>query len=141
VVRAAFTVPPWQKQEGTAEKLVLRTIARRWLPPACVDRPKRGMSLPMEAFLRGALGDLARDTLTERAVRDRGIFRWEYVEPLLRLSPQASDAARSRSPAKLWLLLVTELHHQTLDRLARDARAVRAEGRRREASREEVAHA
>jgi asparagine synthase (glutamine-hydrolysing) len=141
VVRAAFTVPPWQKQEGTAEKLVLRTIARRWLPPHCVDRPKRGMSLPLEAYLRGALGVLARDTLTEKAVRERGIFRWEYVEPLLSLSPQASDSARSRSPAKLWLVLVTELHHRALDALAKGAREARAKGRPRRASREEVSHA
>jgi asparagine synthase (glutamine-hydrolysing) len=123
VVELALTIPPWQKLWGTEEKTVLRKVALRSLPAFVVDRPKRGMAVPLRAWLDGPLGELARDTLTARAVRERGIFRWDYVERLLRLERMPTDLARSRSADKLWLVLVTELHQRTLERLAERQRA------------------
>ncbi len=121
VVRVALTIPPWQKLDGTEEKLVLRRAARRSLPRIVVDRTKRGMAVPLSAWFKGALGALARDVLTRRVVRDRGIFRWEYVERLLRLERLPGDLVRSRTPDKLWLALVTELQQRALERMVRGA--------------------
>lgn len=123
VVELALTIPPWQKLWGTEEKTVLKRAVARSLPAAVVDRPKRGMAVPLRAWFRGPLGDLARDTLTERSVRERGIFRWQYVERLLRLDRLPTDLARSRTADKLWLVLVTELHQRALERLAPRRRA------------------
>ncbi len=123
VVELALTIPPWHKLRGTDEKIVLKSAARRSLPSIVVDRPKRGMAVPLRAWFAGALGELARDTLTARAVRDRGIFRWPYVDRLLRLDRMPSDLARSRSADKLWLVLVTELHQRAMERLAASRRA------------------
>jgi asparagine synthase (glutamine-hydrolysing) len=123
VIELALTIPPWQKLWGTDEKTVLKRAALRSLPRAVVERPKRGMAVPLRAWLNGALGDLARDTLTPRAVRDRGIFRWEYVQRLLCLERMPTDLVRSRSAEKLWLVLVTELHQRALERLATGWRA------------------
>jgi asparagine synthase (glutamine-hydrolysing) len=123
LVRLAFTIPPWQKLSGGGEeKIVLRLASRRSLPRHVVDRPKRGMSLPLGAWLDGELGEMARDILTERAVRTRGVFRWPYVERILRREALPNDAARLRSNEKLWLVLVTEIHLRVLDRLARAAK-------------------
>jgi asparagine synthase (glutamine-hydrolysing) len=123
VVELALTIPPWQKLWGTDEKTVLKRSALRSLPRAVVERSKRGMAVPLRAWLNGALGALARDTLTPRTVRERGIFRWEYVERLLRLERLPTDLVRSRSAEKLWLVLVTELHQRALQRLATGRRA------------------
>jgi asparagine synthase (glutamine-hydrolysing) len=123
VVELALTIPPWQKLWGAEEKTVLRRVALRSLPAIVVNRPKRGMAVPLRAWFDGALGELARDTLTARAVNERGIFRWEYVERLLRLERLPTDLARSRTADKLWLVLVTELHQRTLERLAQTRRA------------------
>jgi asparagine synthase (glutamine-hydrolysing) len=123
LVDLAFTIPPWQKVDGTDEKLVLRQAALRSLPAWVVNRPKRGMTLPLAAWFQGELGTLARDVLTERAVRERGLMRWSYVERLLGRKASARDHARSRTVDKLWLALITELHHRTIDAIARDARA------------------
>jgi asparagine synthase (glutamine-hydrolysing) len=126
ILRAAFTIPPWQKLRGASEeKLVLRLAARRSLPRHVIDRPKRGMTLPLSAWFDGALGVMARDVLTARAVRARGVFRWPYVERLLRRERIPGDMARSRTDAKLWLVLVTEIHQRAIDRIARDASRVR----------------
>jgi asparagine synthase (glutamine-hydrolysing) len=119
LVALALTIPPWQKLSGTEEKLVLKRAAERSLPAPVIARGKRGMAVPLGAWLGGALGELARDVLTARTVRDRGFFRWPYVERLLRRERLPSDLAHSRSHEKLWLVLVTELQQRALARLAR----------------------
>ncbi len=116
----AFRIPPSQKLWGTEEKIVLKAAVARSLPRSVVERPKRGMAVPLSAWLRGALGVLAHDTLTERAVRRRGIFRWGYVRELLAGKQTPAELARSRWAEKLWIVLVTELQQQSLDRLARE---------------------
>jgi asparagine synthase (glutamine-hydrolysing) len=123
VVELAMTIPPWQKLQATEEKLVMKRAAARSLPRIVLERPKRGMAVPLAAWFRGHLGVLARDVLTERAVHARGLFRWSYVERLLRGETQPTDLARSRTPDKLWLVLVTELHQRALARLVHAARA------------------
>lgn len=123
VVELSLTIPPWQKLWGTDEKMVLKRAVARSLPRTVVERPKRGMAVPLRAWFRGPLGELARDTLTARSVRERGIFRWDYVERLLRLERLPTDLARSRTADKLWLVLVTELHQRALERLASARRA------------------
>ncbi len=116
VVDLALTIPPWQKLFGSDEKLVMKKVAARSLPRPVVERPKRGMSVPLSRWLRGPLGELARDVLTPRAVRDRGVFRWPYVRGLLAGREMPSELARSRRAEKLWLVLVTEMYLRTLDR-------------------------
>jgi asparagine synthase (glutamine-hydrolysing) len=125
IIDLAMTIPPWQKLDGTEEKLVLRRAALRSLPRLVIDRSKRGMAVPLAAWFAGTLGVLAHDVLTRQSVRDRGIFRWEYVERLLRLGRMPTDLARARTPDKLWLVLVTELHQRALERLARNVQGSR----------------
>ncbi len=123
VVALASTIPPWHKQWGVDEKLVLKKAAERSLPRRAVYRTKRGMSLPLATWLfEPDLAGFARDVLTRRAVKERGIFRWSYVERLLRGEALESDFTRSRTAAKLWLVLMTELQHRALGRLAAAAR-------------------
>jgi asparagine synthase (glutamine-hydrolysing) len=114
----ALTIPPWQKLFGSDEKLVMKRVAARSLPRPVVERPKRGMAVPLSKWLRGTLGTMARDVLTERRVRERGVFRWPYVRRLLAREDRPTELARSRSAEKLWLVLVTELYLATLQKMA-----------------------
>jgi len=135
LVELAFTIPPWHKLDGSAEKLVLRLASLRSLPEWVVHRPKRGMSLPMGYWFARDLGALARDVLTERTVRDRGLFRWSYVEKLLAHAPVSRHHDRFPSLEQLWLVLMTELHHRSIDRTAREVRALTARPPGHEAAR------
>ena len=120
VVELGLTIPPWHKLEGTDEKIVLKRAVARTLPRSVVERPKRGMAVPLRAWLEtDALGELARDVLTPRRVRERGIFRPEYVKKLLALEKMPGELARSRVAEKLWLVLVCEMHQRALERAAR----------------------
>jgi hypothetical protein len=46
------------------------------------------------------------------------------VEPLLAHAPVSRHHARFRSLEQLWLVLMTELHHRSIDRVGREARAL-----------------
>ncbi|MHB1843303.1 MAG: asparagine synthetase B family protein [Deltaproteobacteria bacterium] len=122
VVDLAFQIPPGQKLWGTDEKVVLKAAVASALPRSVLERPKRGMAVPLSAWLEGELGTLAKDTLTERAVRARGLFRWGYVRRLLAGEQMPTELARGRWADKLWMLLITELQQRAVDRLAREAR-------------------
>lgn len=119
VVELGLTIPPWHKLHGTDEKIVLKRAVERSLPASVVHRPKRGMSVPLRAWLDGALGELAHDVLSPRRVRERGIFREDYVRKLFAFEKLPTDLARSRVAEKLWLVLVCELHQRAIERWRR----------------------
>ncbi len=63
VLAFAATLPPEARVHGIATKRFLKRYARRYLPAAVVHRRKRGLSVPMSAWLRGPLRDWAESRL------------------------------------------------------------------------------
>lgn len=68
----------------TANKHLLRQVLYRHVPRELLDRPKRGFSVPLGAWLRGPLRDwaealLSREHLVQQGILDAGIVRsrWE----------------------------------------------------------------
>ena len=55
VVDRAFTVPPQLKLAGTEEKWVLKRAVADLLPDTIVRRPKSGMRVPVQQWLRAHL--------------------------------------------------------------------------------------
>lgn len=52
---------PWSERFGRGEgKVALKRLARRWVPPQVVDRPKQGFALPLRDFGGALLQDLTR---------------------------------------------------------------------------------
>ena len=54
----------------------------RYIPPAWMDRPKRGFSVPLAQWLRGPLHGWASDLLTPAKLRQEGLFDAAAVELL-----------------------------------------------------------
>ncbi|MBL7625705.1 hypothetical protein I7412_00615, partial [Frankia sp. CN6] len=111
VVDFAFAVPPTRKLAGPVEKLVLKDAVRDLLPSTIVDRPKSGMRVPVQRWLRGPLRDLARDALLSRAAVDRGLFRTDTIQAWMR----GEGALMPRQGSKLWLVLSLELWLRAFD--------------------------
>ncbi|MGW6917199.1 asparagine synthetase B family protein [Kitasatospora sp. NPDC054939] len=105
VVDHAFATPPRLKLQGTVEKWILKEAVRDLLPDTVTYRPKSGMRVPVQQWLRGPLRDLSGDLLLGRQARDRGLFRPDTV----RLWMRREGALLPRQGGKLWLLLTLEL--------------------------------
>ncbi|TWF79434.1 asparagine synthase (glutamine-hydrolysing) [Pseudonocardia hierapolitana] len=105
VVDLAFAVPPRLKLVDGQEKWVLKQAVADLLPDTIVHRPKSGMRVPVQQWLRGPLRDLAHDALLSRSSADRGVLRCEVVAGWL----AGRGSVHARHGAKLWLVLTLEL--------------------------------
>ncbi|MDQ3698049.1 MAG: asparagine synthase (glutamine-hydrolyzing) [Gemmatimonadota bacterium] len=83
LVEYALRIPPELKIRRGRSKYILRRYAERLLPREVVSRPKRPFYAPIEKYLEDpAFRELMDDTLSERSVRARGLFRPEAVTAL-----------------------------------------------------------
>ena len=82
LVGLALSLPHRLKTDGRIGKLVLRDVARRWLPPQVASHPKHGFTIPLDVMVRGdfhdALADLlvAGDSRTGAFVERRLVSQW-----------------------------------------------------------------
>ncbi len=90
-----------QRVKGVTTKVFLKSYARRWLPRAIVHRRKRGLSVPLAAWLRGPLYQWAEAQLANPLFEDVGIRRAEADALLQEHRQLKGDYARP-----LWTLLV-----------------------------------
>jgi len=83
LVEFALRLPPALKIRHRTSKVILRRYARRLLPNAAATRRKMPFYVPIEQyFAEPSFQDMLEDTLSDRAVRARGIVRPEAVAQL-----------------------------------------------------------
>ena len=86
-------------------KALLKDTMSDVLPPAILEQPKHGFTVPLAAWFRGDVADFAAQILVSAEVRDRGFVDPAAVERLLREHEQGGgDFGRA-----IWVLLVFEL--------------------------------
>jgi asparagine synthase (glutamine-hydrolysing) len=90
-----------QRVKGITTKVFLKNYALRYLPRAIVHRKKRGLSVPLTAWLRGPLYEWAEEQLRNPRLEEVGIRRGEALALLEEHRQLKSDHARP-----LWTLLV-----------------------------------
>lgn len=101
IVEFAGRIPENLKvHEGTL-KYVLRELVRDKVPPSVLSRSKQGFDIPTHHWFRTVLKPLLLDTVTERAVRETGVFSWPAVKQLM----DAHFARRLNAGYSLWGLL------------------------------------
>jgi asparagine synthase (glutamine-hydrolysing) len=83
LVELAGRIPSHLKVRGLTLKYLLKEAVRPWLPREILTRKKRGFGAPVGSWLRGDLDSLVQETLSERQVRRRGLFRWPVIRDLL----------------------------------------------------------
>ncbi|MCB2101669.1 MAG: asparagine synthase (glutamine-hydrolyzing) [Rhodobacterales bacterium] len=102
VIEAVQGIAPALRVQGGL-KAVLKGVARRLLPDALVDQPKRGFNPPMGVWLKSDLKDLVADRLTPATLADCGLD-WAPVQALL----DEHHAGRRDHALKVWSLLVLD---------------------------------
>jgi len=90
-----------QRVKGVTTKVFLKNYALRYLPRAIVHRKKRGLSVPLTAWLRGPLFPWAEGLLSSPLLDSIGVRRAEALTLLQEHRQLRSDHARP-----LWTLLV-----------------------------------
>ena len=60
LVRFAASLPIDRKLHGREGKAILKKLARRWVPPWVIDRPKQGFAVPLLDFGGSVLDDASR---------------------------------------------------------------------------------
>ena len=104
----AAGLPSNLKLRGVTKKYILKRAVAPYLPSEILDRPKMGFGVPLEAWFRGELKDLAFDVLLSRRLRERGYFREAVIRRLLE---QHVNGQRGWH-YQLWNLLMLELWHR-----------------------------
>jgi len=106
LVELAASLPPQCKLRRGTGKALLRDAVAGLVPPAIVERTKRGFPVPTAALLR-RLGDFSRELLLGRDAACRSWFDPAAVERLL----AEHESGAARRDQEIWSLLVFELWH------------------------------
>ena len=83
VVEFAARLPWRMKMSLTRTKVLLKRALRGVVPEEILRRPKKGFGIPVAAWIRGPLRPLFEEELSERALREGGVFEPKAVRDLL----------------------------------------------------------
>jgi asparagine synthase (glutamine-hydrolysing) len=108
LVEYAAGLPPHFKARGARTKILLKTLAERYLPRDAIYRRKVGFTVPLTPWLRGPLRVFVRRTLLEDRCLGRGYCR---PEALRRVVDDFLDGGVARDRA-VWSLLALEMWHR-----------------------------
>jgi asparagine synthase (glutamine-hydrolysing) len=111
LVELAARIPPDAKL-ADGGKGVLKAAARQVVPREVIDRKKGYFPVPQLKYIAGPYLDLVREALTNRAARERGLFRNDYLQRLF------DDPAAHITPlrgSELWQAGLLELWLQSHD--------------------------
>lgn len=101
VVDFAAGLPPQARAHGLRSKIFLKRYARRYLPATVVHRRKRGLSVPLAAWLRDPLREWARQRLAQPQLQALGLDACALQALLQEHCERRADHGRA-----LWALLV-----------------------------------
>lgn len=124
VISLADTLPPAHKLHVLDEKHVLKRAAHAWVPKEIVARPKQPYRAPdAAAFVGEAIPEFAEELLSERAVRDSGVFDVTAVSRLWSKCKSRGGEAQFSNADNMALVAVLStqlLHHHFVRAFARD---------------------
>jgi asparagine synthase (glutamine-hydrolysing) len=106
LVEFMASLPPGLKVRHGEGKYLFKKLARRYLPPEIVDRPKQGFAVPLHQWFREALKDFLIEVLLDRSTLQRG-----YFDPRALRAFVDDHRARDRA-THLWILVMLELWHR-----------------------------
>jgi asparagine synthase (glutamine-hydrolysing) len=105
VTRFAQALPVEYKMRGLGTKWLLRRVARRWLPASIVRRRKRGLSVPVAAWLNGGLSRAVDRVCEPARLARQGLLNPRAVSQLV-AEHRRGRLALTRG---LWTLFVLQL--------------------------------
>jgi asparagine synthase (glutamine-hydrolysing) len=119
---AALRVAEADKVAFNDGKLVLKRLARQWLPVSIIDRRKWGFKVPIAEWLRGELLPLLRHRLLAPRSPLSSLLDTAAIATLI----DQHSAGRKNHEKQLWILLQLELWHAMFIERSLEADELRA---------------
>ncbi len=104
----APTLPDHYKVNGTTTKVVLRELAKKYLPPSLIQQPKRGFEVPLKKWIDEDLRAPIFDSLRSGCYAENFIDR-KFIQALLANKIKVSSEKRAKI---LWGLFCLEVWHK-----------------------------
>lgn len=108
VLEFAASLPSSFKVHGFATKYILKSVFRRRIPEAILNRKKTGFPVPYARWLRTELKDWMRDLLFDRRTMNRGYFERTSIESLV-----SQYESSGRFSKEIFSLVALELWHRS----------------------------
>lgn len=105
LVELVRSIPSKHLIPGGQLKKLLKEVARPWLPPGILERPKQGFAIPIADWLRGPLRERAGDLLAPGRLKRQGFLSPDRVSALW----NAHQSGRANHGKPLWTLLALQL--------------------------------
>ncbi|MFZ0301086.1 MAG: asparagine synthase (glutamine-hydrolyzing) [Terracidiphilus sp.] len=102
-------IPGNLKMRGYNRKYILKRAMEDIVPHEVIARRKAGFSLPVRSWLRNELREMVGDLLSEKRVRERGIFHPGAVAKMI----EENQSGTRDATLPIWALLTLELWQQT----------------------------
>jgi asparagine synthase (glutamine-hydrolysing) len=82
VVEFSWRTPVSMKLHGDQGKWLLRQVAYRYVPRELLERPKKGFSVPVDAWIRGPLREWAEALLDPVRLQNEGMFDFKPIRQI-----------------------------------------------------------
>ena len=93
------------KLRGFTSKYILKKLMKGKLPPAIINRPKKGFGVPLAAWLKNELRPFCEEVLSAENINKSGLFNADFVEQL----KQEHFAGKHDNRKQLWTLMVFQM--------------------------------
>ena len=108
LVELAAKMPVNLKLKGLKRKYILKRAAEKLLPHDVVWRKKAGFGAPVRSWLRGPLRPMVEDMLSEKRIRDRGLFEPREIRKII----DANSSGQEDLNLQVFQLLTLEMWMQ-----------------------------
>lgn len=108
VIEWAARLPDEYKYNDGVKKRILREIVYRYLPRELMDRPKAGFAVPFDKWLLNELRPKVEHYLSDRVIKDQGIFQSAEVQRLKALFLNG----KKELGQKIWHLLMFQMWYE-----------------------------
>lgn len=108
ILEFAAALPGSYKLKGWSTKRILKAAVRERIPRPILNRPKAGFPVPYQSWIRNEFRDFVWDILTDQRTIERGYFRRQAIEALLKRNSEQGDYSE-----EIFSLVVLELWHRT----------------------------
>lgn len=102
VVESAFQMPDTFKVDQGETKVLLKSVAARYVPEECIYRPKEGFSIPIKNWLSTQFRPLMEECLAPKRIKAQGIFNPATIARL----QQEHLAGTANHSHILWSMIV-----------------------------------